>query len=127
MALWDMIKKGAEEGLEALKEGVSVFVLEAERKGKILKRKVELSTLQASVRKTFVRLGAVVYEIHGRGETDVFSQPEVKSLFAQIEGFKLRVKEIEQEIEGMRRDQEKDRSSKGAAPEKEPPPSPPPA
>jgi len=26
MALWDQIKKGAEEGLEALKEGMAVFV-----------------------------------------------------------------------------------------------------
>ena len=32
MALWDMIKKGAEEGLEALKEGVSIFMAEAGRK-----------------------------------------------------------------------------------------------
>ena len=28
MTLWELIKKGAEEGLEALKDGVSVFMEE---------------------------------------------------------------------------------------------------
>ena len=105
MALWEMIKKGAEEGLEALKEGVAIFVAEAEKKGRIIKKKVELSTVQNNVRRTFTRLGSGVYEIYARGEKDVFAQPEVKSLIDQIEGSKARVREIEMEIEAIKKEE----------------------
>ena len=105
MALWDLIKKGAEEGLEALKEGVSIFVSEAGKQSKILKKRVELSSVQNNVRKTFIRLGSLVYDMHTRGEKDVFGQADVKDLVNQIEGFKSRVREIEVEIEGIRKEE----------------------
>jgi hypothetical protein len=117
MALWEMIKKGAEEGLEALKEGVAVFVAEAEKKGRIIKKRVELSTVQNNVRRTFTRLGSGVYEIYTRGEKDVFAQPEVKSLIDQVEGSKARVREIEMEIEAIKKEEgARDPSPEPAAP-----------
>lgn len=105
MALWEMIKKGAEEGLEALKEGVTILVAEAGKKSKILRKKMELSSIQNNVRKTFIRLGSAVYDFHQRGEQEVFSQAEVKSLIDQIEGHKARVREIELEIEAIKREE----------------------
>ena len=105
MALWDMIKKGAEEGLEALKEGVSIFVSEAGKQSKILKKRVELSSVQNNVRKTFIRLGSLAYDMHTRGEKDVFGRADVKDLINQIEGYKSRVREIEVEIEGIRKEE----------------------
>lgn len=105
MALWETIKKGAEEGLDALKEGVSVVVAEAEKQSKILKKRVELSTVQNNVRKTFIRLGSTVYDLHVAGEPQVFEQPLVKSLILQIEAYKTRVREIEVEIEGIKKEE----------------------
>jgi hypothetical protein len=105
MALWDMIKKGAEEGLEALKEGVAVFMAEAGRQSKIIKKKVELSSVQNNVRKTFIRLGSVIYDMHTRGEQEVFGHEDVKSLINQVESYKARVREIELEIETMKKEE----------------------
>jgi len=105
MALWDMVKKGAEEGLEALKEGVATFMSEAGKKSKILKKKVELSSVQNNVRKTFIRLGSTVYDIYTRGEQEVFGKEKVQSLIDQIESYKTRVREIELEIEAIKREE----------------------
>ena len=58
MTLWELIKKGAEEGLEALKDGVSVFMAEAGKTSRILKKRVELTSVQGNVRKAFIRLGS---------------------------------------------------------------------
>jgi len=120
MALWDMIKKGAEEGLEALKEGVTILVAEAGKQSKVLRKKMELSSIQSNVRKTFIRLGSAVYDLHQRGEREVFSQAEVKGLIDQIEGHKARVREIELEIEAIKHEEglqaPSEVSGKGSAP-----------
>ena len=105
MALWDMIKKGAEEGLDALKEGVAVFMAEAGRQSKIIKKKVELSAVQNNVRKTFIRLGSVVYDMHTRAEQEVFDHEEVKRLIDQVNSHKARVREIELEIEAIKKEE----------------------
>lgn len=107
MALWEMIKKGAEEGLEVLKEGVAVFMAEAGKQSKIIKKKVELAAVQNSVRKAFIRLGSTVYDLHGQGEPPIWNQDEVKNLINQIEGYKARVREIEEEIEMIKKEEKR--------------------
>jgi hypothetical protein len=101
MNLWELIKKGAEEGLELLKDGVSV----AGKTSRILGKRVELTSLQGHVRKTFIRLGSLAYELHSKGEQDFYGNEETKGLIAQIEGHKIRVREIETEIETIRREE----------------------
>ncbi len=96
---WELIKKGAEEGLEVLKEGVSV----ASKTSKILKKEVELSSIQIHVRKAFIRLGSLAYEFHSEGGEDIYGDEEVKGLIAQIEGHKHKVRKIETEIETILR------------------------
>ncbi len=121
MALGDRIKEKAEEGLEALKEGVGFFMAEAGKQSRILKKKMELSSIQHNVRKTFIRLGSTVYDIHLRGEREVFAQAEVKDLIDQVEGHQARMREIELEIEAIK--QEKvPRASASASDKKESPP-----
>jgi len=121
MTLWDMIKKGAEEGLEALKEGVAVFVAEAEKQGRIIRKKVELASVQNSVRKAFLRLGSVVYDIHSRGEMGVLDQEEVKALIEQIDGYQTRVREIELEIEAIKKEEVAKGAGEGPGKEAQPP------
>jgi hypothetical protein len=104
MTLGDRIKEKAEEGLEALKEGVVVFMAEAGKQSRILKKKMELSSLKHNVRRTFIRLGSTVYDIHLRGEREVFAQAEVKDLIDQLEGSQARVREIELEIEAIKQE-----------------------
>ena len=99
MNLWELIKKGAEEGLEVLKDSVTV----AGKTSRILKKRVELTAVQGNVRKVFIRLGSLTYELHSQGEQDFYENEEVKGLMTQIEGHEARVKEIESEIEAIRR------------------------
>jgi hypothetical protein len=122
MALWDQIKKGAEEGLEALKEGMAVFVAEAGKQSKIIKKRVELSAVQNSVRKAFIRLGSSVYDLHGRGEGAFQEDPEVKNLIAQLDEYRARVREIELEIEEMKREEKSRKPPQKAGKGSDPPP-----
>jgi len=105
MALWDTVKKGAEEGFEALKESMAVFVAEAGKQGKIIKKRVELSSVQSNVRKTFIRLGSLTYDLHGRRDPQILDNTEVKELIEQIDVYKARVRAIELEIEAMKREE----------------------
>ncbi|MBP1716052.1 MAG: hypothetical protein H6Q42_4255 [Deltaproteobacteria bacterium] len=105
MVLWDAVKKGAEEGLDALKEGVSVFVAEAGKQSKILKKRVELSSVQNNLRKTFIRLGSQVYDLYIRGEQEIWQKDGVKELIGQIESYKTRVGEIDSEIETIKKEE----------------------
>ncbi len=99
MNLWEFIKKGAEEGLEVLKEGVWV----AGKTSRILKKRIELTSVQSNVKKVFIRLGSMAYELHSKGDEGFFGNEEVKDLIAQIERHKTRVREIETEVEITRR------------------------
>jgi hypothetical protein len=121
MSLWDQVKKGAEEGLEALKDGVSVFMAEAGRTSKILKKRVELTAVQGNVRKTFIRLGSLAYDLHSRGEQEISDHEEVKGLIAQVDGFKARVREIEAEIEVIKKEEDRKAAEKPSKKNSRPP------
>lgn len=101
MNLWELIKKGAEEGLEALKDSVAV----AGKTGRIMKKRLELTSVQGNVKKGFIRLGSMAYELHSNGEEEFYRNEEVKGLIAQVEGYKTRVREIETEIETVREEE----------------------
>jgi len=101
MNLWELIKKGAEEGLEVLKDGVSA----AGKTSRILKKRVELTSVQSNVKKVFIRLGSLAYELCSQGGRDFYGNEEVKGLITRIEGHKIRVREIETEIETIRREE----------------------
>jgi hypothetical protein len=121
MTLWELIKKGAEEGLEAMKDGVSVFMAEAGKTSRILKKRVELTSVQGYVRKTFIQLGSLAYELHSRGEPNIYENGEVKTLLAQIEDSRARVREIEAEIETIRLEEGKKASDLAPPNEPQPP------
>ena len=121
MTLWELIKKGAEEGLEALKDGVSVFMAEAGKTSRILKKRVELTSVQGNVRKAFIRLGSLAYDLHSGGDQEIYGHEEVKALVAQIDSYKARVREIETEIETIKREEKRKTSGEAAKSESKPP------
>ncbi len=107
MTLWELIKKGAEDGLGAMKDGLSIFMAEAGKTSRILKKRVELTSVQGNVRKAFIRLGSVAYELQSREEPDIYGHEEVEQLIAEIDGYKARVREIEREIETIHTEEQK--------------------
>jgi hypothetical protein len=106
MALWELFKKGSEEGLEALKDGVTVFMTEAGRRGRILKKKVAITSLQNDGRRFFIELGSLVYDFHARGKENVFQNEEVQGLLRRIDESRARIRMIEAEIEAIKREEE---------------------
>jgi len=106
MTLWELIKKGAEDGLEAMKDGLSVFMSEAGRTSRILKKRVELTSVRGDVRKAFIRLGSLAYDLQSRDEKEILDHGEVKDLIAEVDGYKARVREIEAEIEVIKKEEE---------------------
>ncbi|MGE5254297.1 MAG: hypothetical protein ACM3N7_10060 [Planctomycetaceae bacterium] len=115
MTLWESIKKGAEEGLEAMKDGLSVFRDEAGKTSRILKKRVELTSVQGDVRKAFIRLGSLAYDLYSREEKEVLDHPEVKGLIGEVDGYKARVREIEAEIEVVKKEEAR-KASQGTGP-----------
>ena len=106
MTLWELIKKGAEDGLGAMKDGLTTFMSEAGRTSRILKKRVELTSVQGNVRKAFILLGSRAYDLHSRKEKDVYQNEEVQGLIAQIDGYQARVREIEAEIETIKKEEQ---------------------
>ena len=120
MALWESVKKGAEEGFESLKESMTLFVAEAGKQGKIIRKRVELSAVQNNVRKAFIRLGTLTYDLHTRREPQVLDDTEVQDLIVEIDDYKARVREIELEIEAMKREEGSKKASEATGKEKPP-------
>jgi hypothetical protein len=113
MTLWELIKKGAEDGLEAMKDGLSVFMAEAGKTSRILKKRVELTSVQGNVRKAFIRLGSLAYDLQSRDEKEILDHGDVKGLIAEVDGYKARVREIEAEIEVIKKEEER-KASQGS-------------
>jgi hypothetical protein len=120
MALWESVKKGAEEGFESLKESMTLFVAEAGKQGKIIRKRVELSAVQNNVRRAFIRLGTLTYDLHTRREPQVLDDTEIQDLIAEIDDYKARVREIELEIEAMKREEGSKKASEATGKEKPP-------
>jgi hypothetical protein len=116
MTLWELIKKGAEDGLEAMKESLTVFMSEAGRTSRILKKRVDLTSVQGNVRKAFILLGSRAYDLHSREEKNIYENEEVKGMIGQIDGCKTRVREIETEIETIKIEEERQRAARGKKP-----------
>jgi hypothetical protein len=123
MALWELFKKGSEEGLETLKDGVTVFMSEAGRRGRILKKKVEMASIQNDVRRSFIELGKLVYDFRSQGDQDVYSHEEIERVIRRIDEYKAKIRRIEAGIQDMSEKEENEErvkeGSQGKPDEKE--------
>jgi hypothetical protein len=101
--LWDDIKTNAVEGFEVLKEELGKLSKQVESQGKILKKKIDLSSIQRKVHQGFTKLGGLVFELVDDGkEGAVFSDADVKATIEEIRGYKSEVDAIEKEINDIK-------------------------
>jgi|GEM_PF-1790250 len=101
--LWDDIKTNAVEGFEVLKEELGKLSKQVESQGKILKKKIDLSSIQRKVHQGFTKLGGLVYELVEDGkEGAVFSDDDVKATIEVIREYKSEVDAIEKEINSIK-------------------------
>ena len=101
--LWEEIKKGAAEGFEVLKEEVGKLTKEVEKQGKIVKKKMDLSSIQRKVHQSFTHLGSRAYELTEGGKGDIQNDAEFADIIARIKQYKKEVKAIEAEIEKIKK------------------------
>ncbi len=102
--LWEDIKKGASEGFSALKVELSKFAREIEKQGRVIKKKMDLSSTLRLVNQSYTRLGARIYELTEAGKSqDILKDELVSSIISQINDHKKDVKKIEKEIEEIKK------------------------
>lgn len=102
--LWEEIKKGAAEGFEVLKEEVGKLTKEVEKHGKIVKKKMDLSSIQRKVHQSFTQLGSRAYELVEEGnQGKIPDDVEFADIIARVKQYKKEVKEIEAEIEKIKK------------------------
>ena len=124
--LWDDIKTNAVEGFEVLKDEMGKLSKQVESQGKILKKKIDLSSIQRKVHQGFTKLGSLIYEqIEDGKESGVFSNPDVKATIEEIKGYKSEVDAIEKEINSIKENmsdhpEPEEKPKKPAAPKKKP-------
>jgi hypothetical protein len=130
--LWEDIKTNAVEGFEVLKDELGKLSKQVESQGKILRKKIDLSSIQRKVHQGFTKLGGLVYEgIEDGKQAAVFSDPDVTAAIEEIKGYKAEVDAIEREINSIKETmgdqpepEEKPKTSaaptKGSAPKKKP-------
>ena len=58
MSFWDEVKKGLEEGAQALKKGAEVVAEKTEDTAKTARLRYSIYTVRQSIRKAFTELGS---------------------------------------------------------------------
>jgi hypothetical protein len=101
--LWGDIKKGASEGFAALKVELAKVAREIEKQGRIIKKKMDMSSTLRLINQGFTRLGSRIYELTEEGKSqDILKDELVSSIISQIGDHKKEVKRIEKEIEEIK-------------------------
>jgi hypothetical protein len=103
MALMDDIKKKTEEGLKTLKETAGEIAFNVEKQAKIAKRKVEILKIQRKIQRLYTEIGEYVYGECAMERALTPEAPFLAERVASISQMKSEIREIEAEIEEMRK------------------------
>jgi hypothetical protein len=98
MSFWDEVRKGLEEGAQALKKGAEVVAEKTEEAAKIAKLRYSIYTVRQGIKKDFTELGAHVFELAEQGEAPVWKDEQVLSIIEQVRGARTKIGELEEEI-----------------------------
>jgi cell division protein FtsB len=127
MSFWDEVRKGLEEGAQALKKGAEVVAEKTEEAAKIAKLRYNIYTVRQGIKKDFTELGAHVFELAEHGKGPVWKDDEVLSFIEQVRDARKKIGELEKEIETVSAQieetpvhEEADESGGGAPPTEEP-------
>ena len=96
------IKKGAESGIQALKDGTNVVFSEVNKLLKISEKKIDISSYKKKIEKNYATLGELVHRYLTDGVTNPLDQPEVREVLQNIYKYKEKIHTLESEIEIIR-------------------------
>ncbi len=96
------IKKGAESGIQALKDGTNVVFSEVNKLLKISEKKIDISSYKKKIEKNYTTLGELVHRYLTDGVTNPLDQAEVREVLQNIYKYKEKIQTLENEIEIIR-------------------------
>ncbi|MCU0610371.1 MAG: hypothetical protein MUE60_01105 [Candidatus Eisenbacteria bacterium] len=98
MSFWEEVKKGLEEGAQALKKGAEVVAEKTEEAARVARLRYSIYTVRQSIRKAFTELGAHVFELAEHGKPSVWDDGAVLSYLQDVRDGRDRIAELEDEI-----------------------------
>ena len=96
------IKKGAESGIQALKDGTNVVFSEVNKLLKISEKKIDISSYKKKIEKNYTTLGELVHRYLTDGVTNPLDQADVREVLQNIYKYKEKIQTLESEIEIIR-------------------------
>jgi hypothetical protein len=107
MAFWERVKeelrKAAQEGWGAVKEGAKIAAEKSEEMAKVGKLKIRTHTLNKQAEKLFADLGGQVYDMAKPPYENPLSNAEVMKLVEEIKKVEEDKGKVEAEIEHVRK------------------------
>jgi len=102
MGFEDNIKKGAESGIQAIKDGTNVVVSEVSKLLKISEKKIDINSYKKKIEKNYTTLGELVHRYLTDGVTNPLDQADVREVLQNIYNYNERIQELQSEIEIIR-------------------------
>lgn len=107
MPIMDELKKKTEESLKTLKEVAEDIAHNLEIKAKITKKKyLDIGRLKKAINDSYAEIGEYVYDQYLSGKALDMETPFIKERVEEVNRMKKKIKEIEEEIEALRKMQE---------------------
>ncbi len=104
MPLMDELRKKTEESLKTLKEVAEDIAHNLEIKAKITKKKyVDIGRLKKAINDAYAEIGEYVYDQYFSGKPLDMETPFIKERVEDVSRMKKRIREIEEEIEALRK------------------------
>lgn len=122
MSFWDEVKKGLEEGAQALKKGAEVVAEKTEDAAKIARLRYSIYTVRQSIRKAFTELGAHVFELAEQGKPSVWEDEAVLSYLQDVRDGREKIAALEDEIRAISEKDAQKPTDASAQPEQGPVP-----
>ena len=105
MTLMDDFRKKTEDGLKTLKETAEGIAFNVEKQARIAGKKMDIMRIQRKVQKLYAEVGEYVYGEFAMERHIAMETPFLKDRMTAISEMKAEIREIEEEIEEVRRTQ----------------------
>jgi len=99
MGFENNIKKGAESGIQAIKDGTNVVVSEVSKLLKISEKRIDINSYKKKIEKNYTTLGELVHRYLTDGVTNPLDQEDVREVLQNIYKYNERIQELQSEIE----------------------------
>jgi len=102
--LWEKVKKGLDEGLEATKTGISTFLDKTGDITQIARLRINIIGLHRKIRENFFEMGGRMYELITKGNEDILNDSEIKKLVKEVRALEKEIKDTEKKIEEIKKE-----------------------